>query len=192
MSRIRAERNITLGLLLATGVVIAGCQEGAGTTTTGGLTPPDQTTAAPSEGAVEVALVDYAFVGLPASVEAGTTLTVVNQSEAEVHELVAFRLPEGEERTMDELVGLPEEDLGPILGEPATVLIAPPGGPMIPAVGDGTLSEPGRYLILCFIPTGADPEEYMEAAQSGEGPPDVAGGPPHFVNGMRAELTVSQ
>jgi hypothetical protein len=59
-------------------------------------------------------------------------------------------------------------------------------------VGDGTLVEPGRYAIACFIPTGADPAEYLEAAaQTEEGPPQgVAGGPPHFVQGMVAELVV--
>ena len=60
------------------------------------------------------------------------------------------------------------------------------------AEGDGTLTEPGRYLVLCAIPTGADPGEYLAAAAASEGgPPEgVAGGPPHFVNGMWAEVTV--
>jgi hypothetical protein len=62
---------------------------------------------------------------------------------------------------------------------------------MIPAVGDGTLSEPGRYLILCSIPTGADPDEYLKAAaESQGGPPEVPGGPPHLVNGMYGEIVV--
>jgi hypothetical protein len=143
-------------------------------------------------GAVEVSLVDYAFEGLPSSVEAGTTFTVVNESEDELHELVAFRLPDDEDRSVDELSELPPEDLVPALGEPVTVLLAEPDGPQIPAVGDGTVDEPGRYAIMCFIPTGADPGEYLAAAaEAEEGPPEgVAGGPPHFVQGMRAELTV--
>ena len=75
--------------------------------------------------------------------------------------------------------------------EPATVLLAEPGGEQIPAVGDGTLTEPGRYLILCAIPTGVDPAVYLKAAaESAGGPPQVEGGPPHVVNGMFAEVTV--
>jgi hypothetical protein len=60
------------------------------------------------------------------------------------------------------------------------------------AVGDGTLTEPGRYVLMCFIPTGADPDEYLSAAAASEGeaPTGVAGGPPHVVNGMYAELHV--
>jgi hypothetical protein len=62
---------------------------------------------------------------------------------------------------------------------------------MIPAVGDGTLSEPGRYGVFCAIPVGADPDEYLDAAATSQGgPPEVEGGPPHFTQGMYGELTV--
>ena len=44
---------------------------------------------------------------------------------------------------------------------------------------------------MCFIPTGADPQEYLDAAaETDEGRPQVDGGPPDFVHGMYAELTV--
>ena len=70
------------------------------------------------------------------------------------------------------------------------VLLAPPsGGEMIPAVGDGTLTEPGRYAVFCAIPIGADPEEYMNAPP-GDGPPEVEGGAPHFTEGMYGEISV--
>ena len=75
----------------------------------------------------------------------------------------------------------------------ATVLLAPPGSDeVITAVGNGILLEPGRYAIVCAIPTGADPQEYLTAAATSEGPPQVAGGPPHFTQGMFAELTVTE
>lgn len=149
-------------------------------------------TAADGPDPVEVTLVDYAFEDLPDTVDAGTTFTIVNSSEAELHEFVAFRLPDGETRSLEELTALRPDALVAALGEPATVLLAAPGGPMIEAVGDGTLTEPGRYAVMCFIPTGADPDEYLAAAaETEEGPPQgVAGGPPHFVNGMAAELAV--
>lgn len=143
-------------------------------------------------GTVEVRLVDFGFEGLPDEVPAGTQLTIVNEADEELHELVAFRLPDDEARSVHDLAQLPPEELGAIIGEPAAVLLAEPGGETIAAVGDGTLSEPGRYAIMCFIPTGADPSEYLAAAAESEGgPPDVAGGPPHFVHGMLAELAVT-
>lgn len=165
----------------------------------GALTEPDADTemddagddAADAGDAVEVALHDYAFVGLPETVPAGTQFTVVNVSEEEAHEFVAFRLEDDEERSVEELVELPPEELGQTLGEPATVLVAGPGGPMVQAVGDGTVDEPGRYAVVCFVPTGADPEEFLAGAEeSTEGPPEVEGGPPHAAQGMYGEFTV--
>ncbi len=140
---------------------------------------------------IEVELVDFAYVGLPDRVPAGARLSVVNTADEELHELVAFRLPVEEERGVPELIQLPPEELGPVLGEPTAVLLAAPGGPQISAVGDGTMDDPGRYAILCFIPTGVAPEDYLAAAAETEsGPPQVEGGPPHFVQGMYAELIV--
>lgn len=140
---------------------------------------------------VTVGLRDYAFDDVPASVALGTTLSITNNSVGEVHELVAVLLPETETRTAAELVALPPAELGALVGTmPAHVLIAPPGEPGFPAVGDGVLDEPGRYLLLCTIPIGADPGEYLAAAQSSDGPPQVAGGPPHFTAGMFGELVV--
>ena len=84
-------------------------------------------------------------------------------------------------------------DLGALFasGAPALVIVAGPnGGEQIVAEGDGTLSEPGRYAIVCFIPTGADPEAYFAAAATADGPPQVEGGAPHLAHGMYAELLV--
>lgn len=140
---------------------------------------------------IEVEMIDFGYLDLPASVPAGTQLSVANSSEAELHELVSFRLPDEEERSIQDLLELPPEELMPTLGEPATVLLAAPDGPQIAAVGDGTLTEPGRYAIVCFIPTGVEPDVYLEAAAaSDEGPPQVDGGPPHFAQGMYRELIV--
>ncbi|TVR28495.1 MAG: hypothetical protein EA387_00255 [Nitriliruptor sp.] len=142
-------------------------------------------------GDIEVEMVDFAYVGLPDRVPAGTRLSVLNTADEELHELVAFRLPDEEDRGVPELIQLPPEELRPVLGEPTAVLLAAPGGPQISAVGDGTFDEPGRYAILCFIPTGVAPEDYLAAAAETEsGPPQVEGGPPHFVQGMYAELVV--
>ena len=140
-----------------------------------------------------VTAVDYKFNGLPSAVEPGTTLTLQNDSARELHELVVIRLKDDEKRSVKELVALPEAEAEQAFaGEPAMVLIAPPGGaPVIKAVGDGTLTEKGRYAVICAIPTGADPAAYLAAAQSSQGgPPNVPGGPPHLAQGMYGEIKV--
>jgi hypothetical protein len=177
----RRARIYVVGLV---SMVAAGACSGDGTT---GTTQPGG-----SETVVEVTLTDFSFVGLPASVPAGAKLTVVNKAATELHELVAFRLPEGEERGAAELATLPPNELIAALGQPVTVLLAAPGGPKIDAVGDGTLAEPGRYVVFCFIPTGVEPQVYLDAlAETEGGPPEIEGaGPPHFVHGMIADLVV--
>ncbi len=144
---------------------------------------------------VEVVAVDYAFNDLPARVSAGTALRMRNESSAELHELIAYRLPGDEQRSAEELLALPEQELGALFaGEPDFGLFAAPGEFSFPVIGDGTFTAPGRYLILCAIPIGADPDQAMaaleEAAQSQSGPPQITGGAPHFSTGMYAELTV--
>lgn len=153
-------------------------------------------TAEPAESAadaatIEVVAVDFGFEGLPDSVEAGTTLTLRNDAEHELHEIVAFRLDDDETRSVEEIVALPPEEMQAVLGEPTTVILAPPRSTQVATpIGDGTLNEPGRYAIICTIPTGADADEFLEKAATSDGPPDVAGGPPHLAHGMYAELLV--
>jgi len=141
-----------------------------------------------------VTAADYRFENLPKSVESGTTLKLTNSSTKELHEMVVIRIPDAEKRPVADLVKLPEAQQDAIFGggQPAMVLIAPPGGgEVIKAVGDGKLTEKGRYAVICAIPTGADPAAYLQAAQAGgDGPPQVAGGPPHLVQGMFGEITV--
>lgn len=138
-----------------------------------------------------VTAADYSFQNLPSSVDAGTTLTLRNASDKELHEMVVIRIPDDERRSVQELVNLPEAEQEALFGggPPAMVLLAPPGGgEIIKAVGDGKLTEKGRYAVVCFIPTGADPAAYL--ADTGGGPPQVAGGPPHVAQGMYGQITV--
>ena len=136
---------------------------------------------------------DYRFENLPKSVSVGTTLTLKNGSSKELHELVLIRIPEAERRPVSELVKLPEAELDRLFSdEPAMVLLrAPNNGQLIKAVGDGKLTQSGRFAVICAIPTGADPQAYLAAAQNAQGgPPQVAGGPPHFTQGMYGEISV--
>lgn len=182
---------------LALGVAACGDDDDDATTTTtaGDGTPTTTAAEEPDDVAttVEVTAEDYRFVGLDDPIPAGSQLQLVNASTAEVHELVAVRLPDDEARRADELIALGEDGLAAILrGPPSAVLVAPPASDGFAALGDGTLTQPGRYLVLCAIPTGADPEAYLAAAaQSAGGPIDVPGGPPHLAQGMFAELEVT-
>jgi len=76
---------------------------------------------------VEVTAVDFAFEGLPSNVRPGTRLTLHNEAERELHELVAFRLPDDEKRTVKELIQLPASEMASLLAKPTTVLLAQPG-----------------------------------------------------------------
>lgn len=138
---------------------------------------------------VEIVGDDYSFAGVPEEIAAGATVTLRNDSDEELHEIVAIRLADDEDRPAAELIQLPPEEAA-ALGAPAAVILAPVGGGNINAVGTGTLDEPGRYLLFCSIPVGADGEEYVAAAATSDGPPQVDGGPPHLVEGMWAEVTV--
>ncbi len=195
--RIHPAGRVAVAVLLASTLVLAACSDDDGEATDATTTTTEVSDGTPADEpatdgeVVEVHLVDYAFEGLPESVAAGTRLTVVNDSEAELHEMVVLRIPDDEERSVEELAALPEEELETLFAsEPAAVLLAPPGGEQIDALGDGTLSEPGRYAVICAIPTGADPDEFLNAPPSEDGPPEVEGGPPHFTHGMYAELVV--
>jgi hypothetical protein len=171
---------------------VAGCgnddADQAATTTT----DPLVATSAPAASTVEVTAVDFAFEGLPAELQAGTSITLRNTSANELHELVALRLPDDELRSTEELLALPPAELEALFSAPpALAVVAPPGEGSFVALGDGTLTEPGRYVVICFIPTGADPQAYLDALEANPGqPPQLDGGAPHHSAGMYADLVV--
>jgi hypothetical protein len=76
---------------------------------------------------------------------------------------------------------------------PAFVLLQPPGGaPVVKGVGDGTITEPGRYVLICSVQLNVTPEQYLNylARHPGEAPEIPGGGAPHYSKGMYAEFTV--
>jgi hypothetical protein len=140
---------------------------------------------------VSVTARDYAFDGIPARIDAGSKLTLKNASTKEVHELIAVKLPEGENSPAADLVKLPQAEFEKLMSGTATVLVALPNSGGMAVEGDGTLADAGRYLFVCFIPTGADPAAYQAAIQDPQGgPPNISGGPPHVTQGMFTEATV--
>lgn len=165
--------------------------EGTGTDAPVETTATTVPTDSPTGETIVVTAVDYGFEGLPETVPVGTKISLVNEGN-EPHEFVAMPIPAEETRSVEELVQLPEEELGAVFGaaEPATVILAATGQTDVPGavVGDGTLTEPGRYIIVCFLPVGSD-----DSVLESEGPPPEGDGPqamPHVMQGMYAELTV--
>jgi hypothetical protein len=118
---------------------------------------------------VAVSGVDYAFEGVPATIEAGTVaFEFTNESDAEDHEMVVFRKEEGDTRSAEELLNDPAvQETGP--GEFVAAAFAPPG-----AEGAALAElESGDYIMVCAIPVGGAED-----------------GPPHFTQGMVAEFSV--
>lgn len=138
---------------------------------------------------VTVTAVDYAFEGIPEPIPAGSVIGLENQGE-EPHELVAFRIPDDETRTLEELLALPEDEEPPV--DFVGVAIAPTTGDPVYPEGPVTLDEPGRYAFVCFLPVGVSDEDFeaMMAAGPEGSPPPLPEGPPHFAEGMWAEVTV--
>ena len=134
---------------------------------------------APADGAaaVELTAAEYAFQGgdeLAAQGEYALTLTNTGQ---ELHEARLVRLSDEETRSVADILASGEE---PELTEVAFAF-ACPGASAEPVAA--TIDEPGRYLILCFVPVGALPTTPPEQLDSL--------GPPHVARGMVKELTVS-
>ena len=185
-----------LGAALTLSLLAAACSSSTDDASEQPAPEPSTTSEAPTTtvapAVVDVVAADYTYKGLPTEIEAGTTIRLVNESDAELHEFVAIRLPDDETRPVAELMQLPPEELAAFFPLVETVILAPPGAEGFAVEGTGTLTAPGRYAIICAIPTGADPDEYMTAAAESEGgPPEVEGGPPHIANGMFAEVVVT-
>ena len=174
--RITRNRVRLTALALAAGVALAACG--------------DDGNDAIVDGVLTVEMSDFTYDGIPDEIPAGTRIEVTNSSPTELHEFVTYRLADDDDRPVEDIVADAEALLTG--GPPVAVLLAPPDSDeQIPAVGDGTLADPGRYVILCAIPTGANPDEYLAAAATSDGPPQVDGGPPHFMEGMYAEVEVT-
>jgi hypothetical protein len=127
---------------------------------------------------VDVTAKNYEFQGIPDTVPAGVTVLNFTNAGTEFHEIALMKLPEGEERSVEELLAVPETEQ-PETTDKAFVL-APPGAATYVTAD----LDPGRYVALCFVPIGATPE----ALQSGTALNEEDG---HFMHGMITEFTVS-
>ena len=116
MTRTRTPGRLALSALLATGLLFTACgddepdEPAAAVAETTEATDHSSTThadegepAAVEDGVLTVEVTDYSFGDLPDTIPAGTKLDLTNASSVEFHELVAFRLPDDEERSVEEL-----------------------------------------------------------------------------------------
>ena len=157
---------------------------------------------------IEVGGVEYAFTGLPTSVPVGTTLTFTNNG-AELHELALNRVADGVTESFEELMALNES--GVDLEAEGYIdtdygyrqLMAVPGQT---AEGSITLDQEGRYVALCYVPSGlemakleefgvdpldpdTDPSTLPAEAQAFID--EIMGNPPHLAQGMIQEFVVT-
>jgi len=123
---------------------------------------------------VDVTAKDYAFQGLPATVDAGKTSFEFANSGTEMHEMVVIRKNDDTTESFDELLALPQDEAEKKTTVAGSVF-APPGQDDY-AVAD---LKAGEYIALCFIPEGSKDEN-----TEGQGPP-------HFTKGMRMEFSVA-
>jgi hypothetical protein len=125
---------------------------------------------------VSVTAVDYAFEADLDGIEAGTTAFEFTNEGSEFHELALMRINDGVEMPIEELLALPQEEAE----QNVTFMGVSFAAPGAESTMFTDLDE-GNYVMICFIPTGSTS---MEAAETAEGPP-------HFMNGMVSEFTVT-
>lgn len=183
-----------LALAVTVLLVATGCSETASVDESG------EPAAAPTTGGGTVTMTaeDYAYPEAPSEVAAGTTIQLDNASDGEVHEVLALRVADDEDRPADELMSLPPEEVMQVVEVRGAALAPPEGSSADIGMPPLVVEQPGRYVFACLIPTGAPPEEVLQAvrdfAESGatEGEPDYPQtGPPHAANGMFTEVTVT-
>lgn len=129
----------------------------------------------PEEGAtaVTVTATDYAFAGAEPMAEGGVFAVEFVNDGAEMHEFNLVRLAEDEDRPLQEIISSGEE---PELTDIAHAF-ACPGDKM---TVNADVSEPGRYVAVCFVPVGSTPDSTEEPE-----------GPPHAAQGMTFEFEVA-
>jgi uncharacterized cupredoxin-like copper-binding protein len=131
--------------------------------------------------ALNVTAVNYAYQGMEETVPAGSTVLTLTNEGTELHEAIVLRINDDVTESAEEILALPEDEARTKVTE-AGAAFAFPG-----ETGSGTVAfEPGRYLMVCFIPVGLTPEVLAEVEASGTEPE----GAPHFTEGMLAEFTV--
>ncbi|MEA3019080.1 MAG: hypothetical protein QOI47_604 [Actinomycetota bacterium] len=145
-----------------------------------GMMPGMDAPMKPASGATAITITasEYKFTGADALKAGGMFAISFKNSGTELHELHIAKLPASEKRTMAELI---MDDKARAELTTAGHAFACPGK-TADAVG-ADLSAKGRYIVVCFLPTGLKPET---------DPKDFAKlGKPHAMNGMAVEIDVA-
>jgi hypothetical protein len=135
--------------------------------------------------AVDVEMQEFAFVYDPADITSGNVAFNVTNTGEQPHEIALARIPEG--LAVDELLGIEDQDQ---LTEMGVEFL---GGAFFGPGEHGNLVfaralEPGRYVMVCFVPDETDPEhtphafkgmvsEFWVPAASSEGMPAATASP---------------
>ncbi len=116
---------------------------------------------------------DYKFSGLPDKLPAGVVQLKLTNSGKEDHEMLVLRRKPGVTESFDQILALPREQ-GMQKTEAVTEVSASPGKT------DATVGRltPGQYVIVCTVSKGTMGDTHGD-------------GPPHFMLGMKKEVTVS-
>lgn len=171
----RGSSALLLAALLLAAACGGGSEEGGGSGDGDGATGGEPTvlTAAPGEPVrIDLEAFEYGFRGVPEAVQAGPAVVTLRNPGVEHHEAVLWRRNAGVSQSFDELLAMPEEQRLPLITF-RSAGHSPPGETDVQEVP----LEPGDYLLACFFPVGSVGNE-------------IGTGPPHWQEGMRAELTV--
>ncbi|MBA2281914.1 MAG: hypothetical protein H0W25_11890 [Acidimicrobiia bacterium] len=164
--------------------VAAGAEEEAEVNPCSPEAPAEETAlegepAAPGAPITDVVAVDYAFEGVPETLPSGEHGFTLSGTGDEFHELALVRVDD--DRPVEEIFDLPESEQEAI-SEYLGGITACPGETSAEPLGASL--EPGRYVLVCFVPVGTTPD------LRGDALPAAYENPPHFTEGMVAELTV--
>jgi hypothetical protein len=130
-------------------------------------------------GLIDATAGDSSFTGVPANLKAGRSVLVLhNQSTlGEYHEIALVKLVPDADVSAEDFINMPEGDATPLI-DPSSYGIgafAAPGE----STGSVVNLSAGRWIYACFVPGGTTT-------------PDTPGeGPPHAMNGMYGEITVT-
>jgi hypothetical protein len=140
-----------------------------------GLPPAEE----PAEGATAVTVTakEYEFAGVDALSAGGTFAITFENAGKELHELMIQHIDDSETRSIEEMMQSEEQ---PETVSEVAFGFACPGST---TTFNAEVTEPGRYVALCFIPVGTTPETDPKDFE--------AGGPPHAMQGMVVEFEVS-
>jgi hypothetical protein len=120
-----------------------------------------------------VTAADYAFEA-PQTLTAGRVTFQFDNGGEELHEMLLMRIEE-EGLTVDDLLKMPEKQAMKKVTF-VRAMFAPPGDSDTETFD----LEAGEYAVVCFIPVGSTSMEEAESAK----------GPPHAMQGMRAQISV--